>query len=340
MSRVNRFAVIAAVAGIACLVPFEIHALQGPGPERRDYSAPPGAPYTAEEIRIESSAGDVLAGTLTLPVDTDRPVPAVVTITGSSPQDRDHNQPEEGDYRIFRQLADMLSRVGVAVLRMDDRGVGESTGDFASATTLDRTDDIRDGIAYVRQRSEIDPDRVVLVGLSEGGLIAPLIASTDTVLAGIVLIGAPGSMGSEVLQAQGRFAISQESGIPPDQVEQVLQAEYASFLEGPGKEPWYSFFVTYDPLPTAQQVSSVPVFILQGSTDRHIPAGDAEKLANAFRGAGNPDVTVQILPEMNHLLLRDADGNPENYSSLTSFSVEPEVLGIIMDWVISRSGER
>jgi pimeloyl-ACP methyl ester carboxylesterase len=327
-----------AIAGTACIVPLEIEALQGSNPARRDYGAPPGAPYTAEQIQIPSSAGNILAGTLTLPIEAVRPIPAVVTITGSSPQDRDHNQPDEGDYRIFRQLADVLSRAGIAVLRMDDRGVGESTGEFASSTTLDRADDIRDGIAYVRQRREIDPDRIILVGLSEGGLIAPLIASTDSALAGIVLLGAPGSVGSEVLQAQGRYAIGQEPGVLLEQVEALLKAEYAAFLEGPGKEPWYRFFLTYDPLPTARKVGSVPVLILQGANDRHLPDGDAEKLANAFRGAGNSDVTVRILPEMNHLLLRDANGNPENYSSLTSFSVEPEVLGIIRDWISSHTG--
>src|SRR5690606_25889236 len=103
-----------------------------------DFSAPPGATYIAEEVRIKTAAGHTLAGTLTYPKINSRPVAAVVTITGSSPQDRDYNNTDgNGNYRIFRQLADTLSRRGIAVLRMDDRGIGASTGDFWSATTTD-----------------------------------------------------------------------------------------------------------------------------------------------------------------------------------------------------------
>jgi pimeloyl-ACP methyl ester carboxylesterase len=219
---------------------------------------------------------------------------------------------------------------------MDDRGVGQSTGDFASATTANRADDIRDGVAYVRGRKEINPERVALVGMSEGGLIAPMIAVEDTRLAGIVLLGAPGSLGSSVLQAQGRYAMSQDPRIPASQREQLFEAEWAGFLKGPAREPWFNFFLSYDPLPTARRVKTVPVLILQGATDRHIPEGDAQALAEAFRDAKNADVTLSIVPEMNHLLLRDPDGNPEKYSSLPSFVVEKSVLDIIVEWTGSR----
>lgn len=249
------------------------------------YSAPPGAPYLAEEVKVSAMEGHVLAGTLTLPKDATKPVAAVVTITGSSPQDRDHNQPNGGDYRIFRQVADTLGRRGIAVLRMDDRGIGMSSGSFESATSEDRANDIRAGIAYLRERPEINPNQIALVGLSEGGLIAPMIATTDTLVSGIVLLGAPASRGIDVLQYQGRYRVEQDPNVAPEQRDSVLRAEEATFLAGPGKEPWFRYFATYDPLLTARRVQNVPVLIIQGETDRNIPPGDAHRLAQAFREA-------------------------------------------------------
>src|SRR5690606_9943515 len=132
------------------------------------------------------------------------------TITGSSPQDRDHNTIDgNGEYRVFRQLADTLGRRGISVLRMDDRGVGASTGDFWSATTLDRAEDIREGIKYLRQRKDINGSPIFLVGLSEGAMIAPLVASTDSTIAGIVLMAGPASIGHEILAEQSRYRIIQ-----------------------------------------------------------------------------------------------------------------------------------
>ena len=155
--------------------------------ERRDYGAPPGAPYMAEEVTVRTAAGVKLTGTLTLP--TMRPsgrVPAIVTITGSGPEDRDEASVTLGDYRPFRELADTLGRRGIAVLRLDDRGVNGSDLGLQSVTSADFADDIRAGVAYLRTRGEIDPARIGLVGHSEGGIIAPVVAESDPRLAGIV----------------------------------------------------------------------------------------------------------------------------------------------------------
>ncbi|MDQ8146253.1 MAG: hypothetical protein P3A27_09315, partial [Gemmatimonadota bacterium] len=125
---------------------------------RPDYSAPAGAPYTAEEVTVRTPAGHPLAGTLTRPAVAGR-VPAVVTITGSGMQDRDEYIPLAGGVRIFRQIADTLGRRGIAVLRLDDRGAGGSGGD-ANGTSADFADDIRAAVAYLRGRPDIDPARI------------------------------------------------------------------------------------------------------------------------------------------------------------------------------------
>src|SRR5687768_12626643 len=110
--------------------------------KKPDYSAPPDAPYTAEDVKVQTPMGHTLAGTLTPPkgASRDNPVPAVVTSTGSGPQDRDEYIGIEG-YRPFRQIADSLSRRGIAVLRMDDRGTGQSTGSHRGATSADFAED-------------------------------------------------------------------------------------------------------------------------------------------------------------------------------------------------------
>jgi dienelactone hydrolase len=115
-------------------------------------------------------------GTLTIPKDVNQPLPGVVLITGSSPQNRDHSTADHPEYRLFRQIADALSRRGIVVLRMDDRGCGCSGGGpLKSATTAQRADDIRSGISYLKGRKEIFGNRIGLIGLSEGGIIASLI---------------------------------------------------------------------------------------------------------------------------------------------------------------------
>jgi dienelactone hydrolase len=301
-----------------------------------DYSAPPGAPYRAEEVRITTHAGHVLAGTLTVPADARGPVPAVVTITGSSPQDRDNNSPYGGSYRIFRQVADSLGRRGIAVLRMDDRGVGQSTGSFASSTTAGRADDIRAGIAFVRGRREIDGSRIALVGLSEGGVIAPMIAATDPALKGIVLLAGPASTGRQVAEYQVRYGASQAPGLTDAARDSLVRARMREMEADAG--PWERYFLAYDPLPAARRVGRVPVLILQGTTDRNVPPGDAQKLEAAFRAAGNRDVTLRVLQGFDHIFIPDPDGNPAHYGSLTSLVVPTQVIGPVADWLAAHLG--
>src|SRR5262249_7496790 len=130
-----------------------------------DYSPPAGATYTAVSVTVPTTRGYTLAGTLTLPMgaSASHRVPAVVTITGSGPQERDEALPC-GGYRPFRQVADTLSRRGIAVLRMDDRGTAGSGGTFKGTTDEGFRDDIRSGLAYLRTRPEIDTTRLALVG--------------------------------------------------------------------------------------------------------------------------------------------------------------------------------
>lgn len=131
--------------------------------------------YVGENIKIILPCGDRLSGTFTFPKDSIQGFPAVILITGSSAHDRDNSKPQKPitAYRPFRQIADKLSSNGIAVLRMDDRGIGESSGgNINDMTTPMRADDIRECIKYLKRRNEIDSLRIGLIGLSEGASIS------------------------------------------------------------------------------------------------------------------------------------------------------------------------
>lgn len=157
-------------------------------------------PYREEEVTYENArAGVKLAGALTLP-SSKGPFPAAILITGSGAQDRDETV---FGHRPFLVLSDYLTRRGIAVLRVDDRGVGRSTGDMSKATTVDFASDVLAGIKYLKGRQEIDGKKIGLIGHSEGGLIAPLIAAQSRDVSFVVLVAGPGVPGEKILYAQG-----------------------------------------------------------------------------------------------------------------------------------------
>jgi len=156
-------------------------------------------PYTEEEVVYENKeAGVKLAGTLTLP-QSEGPFPAVILITGSGQQNRNE---EIAGHRPFLVLSDYLTRQGIAVLRVDDRGIGGSTGNVSQATTEDFAGDVLTGVEYLKNRKEIDPGRIGLIGHSEGGLIAPMVAVKSPDVAFIVLMAGQGITGEEISYLQ------------------------------------------------------------------------------------------------------------------------------------------
>jgi len=157
-------------------------------------------PYIEQEVAYENKDAEItLAGTLTLP-SGDVPSPVVLLISGSGPQDRNETI---YNHRPFLVLADYLTRQGIAVLRIDDRGVRESTGDFSQATSVDFASDVLAGIEYLKTRKEINPEQIGLIGHSEGGLIAPMVAVKSPDVAFIVLMAGTGLTGEEILYLQG-----------------------------------------------------------------------------------------------------------------------------------------
>ena len=164
----------------------------------------PPFPYRALDVKYENKAGRVtLAGTLTLPPGAG-PFPAVILITGSGAQDRDESLL---GHKPFLVLADHLSRRGIAVLRVDDRGVGGSTGSIKTSTSDDFAGDVRAGLDFLKGRKEIDGKKLGLIGHSEGGIIAPIAAARSKDVAFIVLMAGTGVPGSQILEAQGQLIL-------------------------------------------------------------------------------------------------------------------------------------
>ncbi len=310
-------------------------AVRDPDAAPVSYEAPAGAPYSAEDVEIATPMGHTLAGTLTRPQGT-APVPVAITISGSGPQERDEAIPGVEGYRPFRAIADTLGRRGIAVLRLDDRGTGKSGGNFATSTSRDFADDVRAAVAWLRARADIDGDRIALVGHSEGGLIAPLVAADDERIAAIALLAGPAYTGARIIAFQQRWAIAQTHASSHASVRDSLFREAQRELNGMAESnPWIREFLTYDPLPTARRVRA-PVLVLQGEQDLQVTAEQADTLTAAFRAGGNRDVTVHRLQRTNHLFQRDPSGLPSGYGTLPDRRVTPETLGLLADWLAEK----
>jgi len=327
-------------------------------------------PYAVEEVAIDGGAAGVrLAGTVTRPNGAG-PYPAIVLISGSGPQDRDETV---FGHKPFAVLADYLTRRGYVVLRYDDRGFGASTGDFGNSTTADFASDARAAVGYLKGRREVAPGRVGLIGHSEGGVIAPMVAA-DTPVRFIVLIGAPGLPGGEIVVSQAE-SLQRSMGGNPRQVELsrglnqtlvdvikrggdagwVKQAatDFLNGLEGDDDRklvgeavaavikdpstltgPWTRYFVKHDPRPVLAKVRC-PVLALTGERDAHVEAGpNLKAMEQALRDGGNQHVTCKNLPGLNHLLQTCSTGSPAEYGDIEQ-TISPNALEAIGAWLES-----
>jgi len=290
------------------------------------YDAPPDKAYRAEQVIIPAPQGHSLAGTLTLPKRRG-PVPVAVLLTGLGASERNGGSPP---WMPLRDIADALTRAGIAVLRVDDRGVGKSTGDHKPSTTFDEADDVRTEVAWLRRHPGIDPKRIALVGYSEGGLIAPMVAAGDPRIAAIVTLAGPGVPGPELAREQIAAIVEHDPSIAPADRAREVEKQLADPLT-----PREQSFLSIDPLRVARGVR-VPALILQGGSDITVPIRSAERLAAALREGGDRDVTVRIVPGVSHALLPDPVGASARWLYLPAFETSPELLDILTTWARAR----
>jgi len=321
-------------------------------------------PYKEEEVTFaNSAAGVTLAGTLTVPKGAG-PFPAALLIAGSGPQDRDG---AIAKHRPFFVLADALTRKGIVVLRYDKRGIGKSTGNADVATTMDLAADARAALDFLKSRKEVDASRIGLVGHSEGAIIAPYLAAHSQDVAWLVLLAAPATKGEDTLLNQSEL-IGRAGGLNDNQLDASLGFDQAAYtlvrqekdpvvlseklltlVKSSGLDsalppsaletqlrmltsPWFRFFLDYDPLPNLKSVKC-PVLALYAQKDLQVAAKqNLPRLQDALKEAGNPQVQVEDLPELNHLFQHAYMGTPTEYAAIEE-TFSPEALKIIEDWV-------
>ncbi len=227
----------------------------------------PKAPfsYNAEEVEFVNKKADItLAGTLTYPKEGEN-FPAVILVSGSGPQDRDETIMQ---HHPFWVIADYLSSRGIAVLRFDDRGVGKSKGNFASATTFDFANDVEAALDYLMKDKRIDKKNIGIVGHSEGGLIAPIVASRNKSLNHIVLLAGPGVRGDSIIGMQSRLIMKadgySEEEIASDMklIDHVLKI-IASDMEIPAIKDSVSSYLT-------KEINAIPDSLLPEGTTKQM----------------------------------------------------------------------
>jgi pimeloyl-ACP methyl ester carboxylesterase len=286
-----------------------------------------------------------------------------VLITGSGAQNRDE---EIFGHKPFLVLADHLTRHGIAVLRYDDRGVGKSTGNFATATSEDFAADAWAAWQALAARPEIDRVRIGLVGHSEGGIIAPMLAAAHPEIAFVVMLAGTGVPGDQVMLRQAA-AIMKASGASDDAIaanttlqQQVfailreekttariverLQAisvpgskEASAALVKQSSSPWFRFFATYDPAPALTKVRC-PVLALAGQLDLQVlPAQNLPAIGAALKQGGNQRHTVLELPGLNHLFQPAKTGLPAEYAQIEE-TMAPAALDTVTTWIRQQTG--
>ena len=327
----------------------------------------PAPPYPYDEQKLVCHNGAIrLAGTLTSPRDA-APHPAVVLLTGSGPQDR--NDTVSG-HRPFLVWADYLTRRGFAVLRMDDRGVGGSSGKLLDSTDEDFAADALAAVDFLSRRRDIDPRRIGLLGHSEGAVVAAIAAARSMDIAFVVLLAGPALPGDQILAAQSE-RIARVMGIPDDverknreiqqqlftivrrdppapaarrEMESLLSQstasatpEQAAVIRGQigsqistAASRWFRFVLSYDPAVALAKLAC-PVLALYGSLDLQVPP-ELNVPAMKAALAGNQLDEIAVIPELNHMLQHAGTGSPVEYTQIEE-TVAPEVLKRVGDWM-------
>ena len=251
------------------------------------------------------------------------------------------------------------------MLRADDRGTAKSTGVFATATTADFATDTEAGITYLKTRAEVDPHKIGLIGHSEGGVIAPMIAARNKDVAFIVMMAGTGVAGDEILVAQGE-AIAVAGGKSPEEAakgavreremlklvetekdDAVLEKELREKMAGDVPEAqmgaqikqitsaWFRYFLTYDPA-TALRKVTCPVLAINGALDKQVlPSQNLPAIRKALAESGNPHVEVDELPGLNHLFQTAKTGSPAEYAQIEE-TMSPVALDKMAIWILKR----
>jgi pimeloyl-ACP methyl ester carboxylesterase len=329
-------------------------------------------PYYTEDVTFQNIKANItLAGTLTLP-SQQGVFPVAILITGSGRQNRDE---EIFGRKPFLIIADYLTKNGIAVLRYDDRGVAKSTGDFKTATSADFATDAESAIAYLKTRPEINKQKIGLIGHSEGGMIAPMVAAKSKDVSFIVMLAGLGIQGGELLLLQKEL-IDRTAGTPEPVIQKskkvnarlvslVMKSTSTELLkEALTKEaiaayradsateflfdqkytdvantltsPWVQYLIRYNPKSDLQKVKC-PVLVMNGEKDLQVPpAQNLSAIESALKKGNNKSYLIRQMPGMNHLFQECKTGSPDEYFKIPQ-TFSPIALKEISAWIITQT---
>lgn len=311
-------------------------------------------PYQVEQVQfVNSSGGHKLAGTLTYPKGLIKYT--TILLSGSGPTTRDA---DVFGHKIFTVLADQLTRQGIAVLRYDDRGVGESEGDYANATSEDFASDANAAYQFLREYGKRNFGKIGFVGHSEGGLIGAIATANNAKVDFFVSLAGPGTTGAQIIIDQSYY-IQKLRGMDDDKLtkDDKIQKEIINaVVAGISKEalitlllkhdipeaqanaqatqltsPWFQYFVKSDPQIYLTQVD-IPMLALNGGLDSQVlPKQNIEGIQQSVK----PDLlTTKIYPGLNHLFQPAKTGLPEEYGNI-DITFSEQVSRDIVQWLLT-----
>ncbi|HEY8669725.1 MAG TPA: alpha/beta fold hydrolase, partial [Terriglobales bacterium] len=313
-------------------------------------------PYREEEVSYSNPAAKIqLAATLTIPPGKG-PFPAVLLMAGSGPHDRDETLM---GHKPFFVLADYLTRKGIVVLRADKRGIGKSGGNYTQAVMADFGSDGDAGVAYLKNRAEGDPHNIGLVGHSEGGIEAPMVAAHNPDVAFVVMMAGPGVPGDEILAEQtvliGRAAGKSQEEVEKDAAIQremlaavkkdtdyaALEKDLRAVMAGKVPEaqmgmqikmvssPWFRDFLLYDPATTLSKLTC-PVLDINGEKDLQVPPDqNLPPIRKALAAADE-------LPGLNHLFQDAKTGAIGEYAEIEE-TMSSVAMQKVASWILQQS---
>ncbi|MDF4220056.1 alpha/beta hydrolase [Maribacter sp. M208] len=324
--------------------------------------------YISENVVFKNNLDSIsLAGTLTYPkMGSD--FPAVILISGSGPQDRNS---ELMNHKPFLVIADYLTKNGIAVLRVDDRGTHESEGNYNETGLKGFVNDTKSAFEFLKTHKEINNSKIGLIGHSLGGVIAPIIASENTDVSFIVILAGSGIRGDKLMLLQKEL-IERKMGVPEVGITQgqnnmkgaydiilksnnnntQLQTELKNYFDNvfggmlPTNQiqalseqmsiPWLTDFIKFDPQ-TSLSKTKCPVLALNGSNDLQVPPKEnLETIEMILKENGNKDVETKQLENLNHLFQESETGLPNEYATIEQ-TFSPKVLEIMTEWIKQRT---
>lgn len=328
---------------------------------KRPQTPKPPFNYNSIDVTFKNeSEGNMLAGTIASPKNFNKKSPILIMITGSGSQDRNEQMFE---HQPFLVIADDLAKKGIATLRLDDRGIGDSEKGKVGATSADFATDINSAVHYL---AKIGYQKIGLIGHSEGGMIAPMVADMNKNVKFLVLLAAPGIPIIDLTLDQNK-KLAQGANLPKEDIDEILSIKAKTFtfakeysgnnfktdltkyleenfpeMTAQEKEaylaqmssPWFRYFIKFNPHDYLSKVK-IPVLAVGGSLDLQVSAKEnLGGIKNSLTKAGNKNFTTESFGGLNHLFQTAKTGNPSEYGQIEE-TFSPKVLDKISTWILS-----